>query len=388
MAINYRAPDVYIEEVSLGARPVEAVGTSTAGFIGVAPKGSAFPGEAVRVNSWADFVAKYTTASSSSTHLSHAVRGFFGNGGTVCYVVNMEGGTLEAALDALARIDDIAIVVTPGMTGASVYQAVLEHCETLQDRVAIFDVPERVDDLTLLEKVASDDSGTDGLRPPQTDRGFATVYYPWIRVIDSLNTRARTFVNVPPSGHMAGIWARTDGMRGVHKAPANESVRLAVDVSHRLTRSEHGDLNFNGVNVIRYYANEGVRVMGARTLADSASEYRYLNVRRLISMVQESIEESMRWVLFEPNDRPLWKSIRRDITAFLIRLWRAGALMGATADAAFYVKCDEETNPQENIDLGIVTTEIGLAPVKPAEFVVFRISQFVGGQESEEAPNA
>jgi len=121
--------------------------------------------------------------------------------------------------------------------------------------------------------------------------------------------------------------------------------------------------------------------MGARTVAAASSEYRYLNVRRLFCMVEESIDESMRWVLFEPNNIPLWKSIERDVSAFLSRLWRDGALQGASAQEAFFVKCDAETNPQDNIDAGIVTTVIGMAPVKPAEFVVFQISQYVGGTQ-------
>ncbi|MFN8565609.1 MAG: phage tail sheath subtilisin-like domain-containing protein [Anaerolineae bacterium] len=192
-------------------------------------------------------------------------------------------------------------------------------------------------------------------------------------------------VNVAPSGHIAGIWARSDATRGVHKAPANEIVRGALNVTRRLTRDEQGILNPVGVNVIRLFSGEGVRVMGARTVAAASSEYRYLNVRRLFSMVEESIAESMRWVIFEPNNIPLWKSIERDVTAFLLRLWRDGALMGATPQEAFFVKCDAETNPQENIDAGIVTTMIGMAPVKPAEFVVFLISQYAGGTEVQPA---
>jgi phage tail sheath protein FI len=178
---------------------------------------------------------------------------------------------------------------------------------------------------------------------------------------------------------MAGIYARTDVTRGVHKAPANESVRGALGVARLVTREEQGTLNQAGVNVIRQFPREGVMVWGARTLDDAASEWRYVNVRRLFNMVEESIGLSTRWVVFEPNDRTLWKSIERDIRAFLTLLWRDGALMGRTPDEAFFVQCNDETNPVEAIDAGIVTTRIGLAPVKPAEFVVFKIGQQPAG---------
>jgi phage tail sheath protein FI len=182
---------------------------------------------------------------------------------------------------------------------------------------------------------------------------------------------------------MAGIWARSDSTRGVHKAPANEPVRGALNVTYRVTDAEQGDLNSNGVNCIRFFPQEGILVWGARTVAEGSSEWRYLNVRRLFNMIEESIADSTRWVVFEPNDMGLWKSIRRDITAFLTLVWRDGALMGASPDQAFFVKCDAETNPTEVIDAGQVVTLIGIAPVKPAEFIVFRIGQQASGTKVE-----
>jgi len=401
MPVNYLAPDIYIEEVSLGTRPIQAVGTSTAGFVGIAPDKSAHVNEAVAIPNWSEFARQFVAEGSTSTPLSHAVRGFFDNGGSLCFVCNIGDGTLTAGLEVLATIDEIAIVAAPGYIGADAYDALLSHCENLQDRVAILDTPENVASLNQLTEVAtaappsrrrssteSTEGGepaeapaSSGLRPRQSDNGFGAVYFPWITVRDALSPGA--IVNVAPSGHIAGIWARSDATRGVHKAPANEIVRGALNVTRRLTRDEQGLLNPVGVNVIRLFSGEGIRVWGARTVAPASSEYRYLNVRRLFSMVEESIAESMRWVLFEPNSIPLWKSIERDITAFLMRLWRDGALMGATPQEAFFVKCDAETNPQENVDAGIVTTMVGMAPVKPAEFVIFRISQYVGGTQIE-----
>lgn len=407
--LNYMAPDIYVEEVPGGARPIQAVGTSTAGFVGEAPDPTRRLNEAVAINNWSQFMRVFVSEGSKSTPLSHAVYGFFLNGGSRCYVVNVgkdgpiaAGGRSRVGLEVLEQVDEVAIVAAPGYTDAASYDAVLAHCEKLKDRVGILDAPEQVDDITLLtqvalaEKKSSSKAGSSGeaggtaggegraaggLRARQSDGGYGAFYFPWITVRDPLSTNE--LVNVPPAGHIAGIWARTDATRGVHKAPANEAVRGALNLTYLLTRDEQGILNQSGVNCIRSFAREGIRVWGARTVADGSSEWRYLSVRRLFNMIEESIGTSTRWIVFEPNDRTLWKSIRRDISAFLTRMWRDGALMGRTPLEAFFVKCDEETNPPEVIDAGIVMTLIGIAPVKPAEFIVFRISQYAGGIETE-----
>jgi phage tail sheath protein FI len=403
--VNYQAPDIYIEEVPSGPRPIQAVGTSTAAFVGVAPDNRADKGSAVACNNWTEFRNRFfpkdadgnVAADTPWTHLAHAVFGFFQNGGTRCYVVAIDKGQpVRDGLELLRQIDEVAIVAAPGYTDAGSYDDLLEHCESMKDRVAVLDAVEKVSDLNQLVNVARAGSGgksgdeekegggkaaPQGLRPRQSPGGYGAFYYPWLVVRDPAD--ARGTVNVPPSGHIAGIWARNDATRGVHKAPANEPVRGALNLSHVLTRGEQALLNPAGINVIRFFAREGILVWGARTVADGASEWRYLNVRRLFNMIEESIAQSTRWIVFEPNDRTLWKSIRRDVSAFLTRLWNDGALMGSTTAEAFFVKCDEETNPPENIDAGIVTTLIGVAPVKPAEFIVFRISQFAGGVEVE-----
>ena len=394
----YNAPGIYVQEVSGGARPIQAVGTSTAAFVGVAPDAKAPRDRAIACNNWSQFVATFASSDNPrSTPLSHAVYGFFLNGGTRCYVVAVESGKpivgsgkKRAGLDLLESVDEVAIVAAPGFTDAASYDALLSHCENSSDRVAILDSVESADDIAKLTEVAkpsggsgSESGATAGLRPRLSKGGYGAFYYPWITVRDPFN--AAQNVNVAPSGHLAGIWARSDATRGVHKAPANETIRGALDVSHTLTRQEQAVLNPEGVNVIRFFQQEGVVVWGARTVDDGSSEWRYLSVRRLFNMIEESIANSTRWIVFEPNDQTLWKSIRRDINAFLTRVWRDGALMGSTPEEAFFVKCDEETNPPENIDAGIVTTLIGIAPVKPAEFIVFKISQFEGGTETEEA---
>jgi len=202
---------------------------------------------------------------------------------------------------------------------------------------------------------------------------YGAFYFPWITIRDPF--APSSIINVPPSGHIAGIYARTDATRGVHKAPANETVRGALNLTYNVTREEQADLNNLGVNCIRQFATQGIRVWGARTRADDP-QWRYLNVRRLFNQIEESIANGTRWVVFEPNDMSLWKSIRRDVTAFLTLLWRQGALMGATPEEAFFVQCDAETNPPELRDLGQVVTEIGVSIARPAEFVIFRVSQF------------
>jgi hypothetical protein len=398
----YASPGVYVEEVSGGARPIGAVGTSTAGFVGTAPDQGARPNEAVAVNSWSDFLRIFATAENpTSTALARAVYGFFDNGGGRCYVVNVSadepisgGGRRRSGLKLLEEIDEIAIVAAPGYHDTVSYEDILKHCELMGDRVAVLDPPTEFTDVEQLIRVGTAKARTPkkstepaepagetargGLRPRQSDYG--AFYVPWLVVRDPLTGE---LVETPPSGHVAGVWARTDTLRGVHKAPANEPVRGAVDLTYRVTRVEQDLLNPAGVNCIRFFPAEGIRVWGARTLAAEASEWRYLNVRRLFNMLKESIAGGTRWIVFEPNDGLLWRSIRRDISAFLTRVWRDGALYGRTPQEAFFVKCDEETNPPDIRDAGQVVTLIGVAPVKPAEFVVFKLSQSMLGSETE-----
>ncbi len=408
---NYSTPGVYIQEVSSGARPIQAVGTSTAAFVGVPPLSGAHLDEAVAINNREQFRREFCGDATEATPLAHAVFGFFLNGGQRCYVVNVgEGGALTGSgnkkkgLDLLEAIDEVAIVAAPGYSDTASYDAVLTHCERMEDRVAVLDAPEEVENIDRLKEVGAAPAAPTsrrtrregaeegvaepapappaaGLRPRQSDRGFGAFYFPWITVADPL--APTRLVNCPPSGHLAGIYARVDGNRGVHKAPANEVINGALNLTYRLTNAEQGALNDNGVNCLRFFQREGFRVWGARTLADPSSEWRYLNVRRLFNMVEESIAKSTRWVVFEPNDRSLWKSIERDVRAFLLQLWRDGALMGSSPEQAFFVMCNEETNPPESIDQGRVVTRIGLAPVKPAEFVIFQIGQTAAGAAIE-----
>lgn len=414
------APGVYVQEVPGGARPIGSVGTSTAAFVGAAPDDSARVNEAVAVNSWTQFVHTFASDATEGNALTHAVYGFFENGGGRCYVVNVpEGAQLAGAgrqrggLRVLEAIDEVAIVAAPGHTGPDAWEALLGHCEKLEDRVAICDLAADVDDVEALTRVGrsgappssrrrsgtdapseegsdestegaddasppADTGSDDGLRPRQSAYGAA--YFPHVVIRDPFSGSS---VATPPSGHIAGVWARTDLTRGVHKAPANEPLRGATDLTYSVTREEQSILNPAGINCVRFFPGEGILVWGARTLDAEASEWRYLPVRRLFNMLKESIGNGTRWIVFEPNDYMLWRSIRRDISAFLTRVWRDGALFGRTPEEAFFVKCDAETNPQEVRDAGQVVAIIGVAPVKPAEFVVFKLSQWSGGAEIE-----
>jgi phage tail sheath protein FI len=209
-------------------------------------------------------------------------------------------------------------------------------------------------------------------RPSVSMNGFGTAYFPWLVVNDALTAKP---VKVPPSGHVAGIWSSVK----VHQAPANIVVNGAIDLSYKVTGPEQGDLNSHGINCIRYFSNEGILVWGARTLAEESSEWRYVPVRRLLIMIEQTILRNTRFAVFQPNDPTLWKTITGAVTKFLRTVYHDGALMGATAEEAFFVKCDAESNPQEIIDLGQVVTVIGVAPVKPAEFIIFQIGQTEAG---------
>ena len=396
MPMNYAAPGVYVEEVPSGPKPIQPVGTRTAAFLGKAPEDGAHLGEAVAVDNWSQFVREFCGEKTVSTPLAHAVFGFFQNGGSRCYVVNLEtdsltgGGKAKAGLDLLETLDEVKIVAAPGYTSPVQQSDLLTHCENMRDRVAILEGPEKVDSIELLTRVGTtladgekpaEGQPKNGCAPRRSQGGYGAFYFPWLVVKDPLDKRTR-MVTVPPAGHIAGIYARSDAARGVQKAPGNEQVRGAVNVSYAVSRAEHDVLNPAGVNCIRLFSREGVVLYGARTVA-SDPEWKYLNVRRLFNMIEESIALSTRWVVFEPNDPMLWNSIVRDVRAFLMMLYRDGALMGRTPEEAFFVHCNEETNTRESIDLGLVVTRIGIAPVKPAEFVVFRIGQSSGGTNVE-----
>ncbi len=244
-----------------------------------------------------------------------------------------------------------------------VQKEMVNHCDLMGDRMAILDPLPGMKPLEMKTWINS----------AGYDSKFATIYYPWIGVMDPVTDKK---LNVPPSGHMAGIYARSDRERGVHKAPANEVVSNVLEVERQITKGEQEVLNPIGVNCIRTFSGRGIRVWGARTLSSDPA-WRYINVRRLFNYVEKSIERGTQWVVFEPNDPDLWARVKRDVTAFLKGVWDSGALFGSQQQA-FFVRCDEALNTADVRDRGQLIIEIGLAPVKPAEFVIFRLSQFSG----------
>jgi uncharacterized protein len=284
-------------------------------------------------------------------------------------------------IGGLAAIDEITMVCVPDLmtlaqNGSDVHLRDLQgkmiaHCENMGDRMAILDAPPNLLPQDILEW---------RMNTAGYDSKFATLYYPWLEVMDPLTNQP---MYVPPSGHVAGVWCRTDATRGVHKAPANEVVLGVNGLGFQVTQEEQGGLNKVGINCIRSFPGRGIRIWGARTLS-SYPEWRYLNVRRLFNYIAESIMEGTQWSVFEPNDERLWLQLRIAATNFLTRTWREGALFGASPAEAFYVKCDSETNPPDVIEAGQVIVEIGISPVKPAEFVIFRISQFTAGASEVE----
>lgn len=421
---EYLSPGVYVEEVPSAVQPIAGVSTSIAGFIGQVADDVQMPkipgkfrvqqdslgndledeeghplyvlddedekipvlytvadaGDPKLITSWAQFkttFGDFQTGDSPPAHrtLAHAVYGFFQNGGSRAWVTRITGDPtadddsveVTEVTDALAlyrAIDEITLVAVPGAIHQNVQGPVIEHCESTHDRFAILDGQRVTGDLTPA-----------AIQGSIADSDFAALYFPWILVFDP---GEKENIPMPPSGHLAGVYARVDGSRGVHKAPANEVIRGARGVERRLSKADQDGLNPDGINVIRQF-NGNVTVWGARTLAAlKKPEWKYINVRRLFLYLRESIDQGTQWVVFEPNTPELWAKITRNVTAFLTNVWRAGALFGSSAGEAFYVRCDAETNPQEVRDLGQVITEIGVAVVKPAEFVIFRISQWAG----------
>jgi phage tail sheath protein FI len=349
------------------------------------------PYRAKLIGNFAEYVRYFGGFSDESLqqdYLSRALYGFFDNGGTLCFVTRVEQGAddeqmaenLGRGLDTFNDIDEIALVAIPGCIEAIAQGKIVSHCENLQDRFAILDgQPLPKENGNEVDKTVATIQGE------VRDSTYAAMYWPWLdlgvkiknKEAEKPEEKEKTRY-YPPSGHMAGIYARVDNTRGVHKAPANETIRGAKDVEHRISKAHHGLLNPNGINVIRKF-DTNIKVYGARTLGGNENgEFKYINVRRLFLFLRESIDEGTQWVVFEPNTQELWQKIIRNINGFLTLVWRSGAFFGSTPQEAFFVKCDSELNPPEVREQGQVITQIGVAPVYPAEFVIFRISQIAG----------
>ncbi len=403
MANQYDAPGVYVEYLPSTGGLIQGVGTSTALFVAPCPGAPAGYDTAVPVGNFSRFLDNFATDDPGGDFLCHAARGFFENGGSRLYVVATKdaNGVIgdqqkRTGLWAARGIDEPAILAIPGVTDLAAQKAAINFCETRRDLFAVLDAPADVpsiDDLTKGGRITAQPQpdegdaedggktrragrGGGGLNPGPSEQGFGSFNFPWITVTDH---KTKAPVTCPPSGHIAGLYARVDAERGVHKAPANEPLRGVLNLRHKVDDAERGMLNRHGVNVILSTTRRGIRLFGARTIADqNSSDWRYVNVKRFLIFIEETLNQALLDSVFESNDRFLQAALKMRISSFLTQQWRAGALVGATPDKAFFVKCDSENNPPDEVALGKLCADVGLAIVRPAEFVIVRLSQSVG----------
>lgn len=270
------------------------------------------------------------------------------------------GAGKRTGIQSFLDNDVVSIMAIPGVTDPNVQLMLVAHCENLASRFAVLDIPR--DSKKVADVIAHRDI---------FDSNYAAMYHPWLTIFDPLDKKN---IAIPPSGSMLGIYARSDNTKGVHKAPANEVVRACVGLDCQFNKGEQDILNPKGVNLIRSFPGQGIRVWGARTVTSNAS-WKYINVRRLFIFIEESIKANTNWAVFEPNDEVLWVRVQRTINVFLTGLWRNGSLAGSSPEEAFFVNIGRNTMSQDDIDNGRLICVIGVAPVKPAEFVIFRISQ-------------
>lgn len=378
-----QAPGVYIEEFAALPPRIEGVPTATAGMVGVTKRG---PKRPALITSFDQFVRKFGAGLSEPAaplrdkwsldlqeggqwwQLHLAVKGFFDNGGQRLYVKRVHRENQSAlslddfvhGIQALKEVDEVSVCLAPGMWSARIHDALIKFCDSDRDSFAILDPPNGLD--------------IPGIRSfrQRFNTALAALYYPWLEVTDPDKGRD---VPLAPSGHIAGIYARVDIESGVHKAPANEPIRGITKLTRVITSADQALLNPEGVNALRFFPDRGNLVWGARTLS-SDPVWKYVNLRRLFIFLEHSIDKGTQWAVFEPNNEALWTKVRQSVGDFLSSLWREGMLPGSKSEQAFFVKCDRTTMTQEDLNQGRLICLIGVAPVKPAEFVIFRIGQW------------
>lgn len=369
---SYSTPGVYVEETSSRVKAIEGVPTSVTAFVGPTLAVPVKRGDHPLLTSVAEFAAIYGGpddlmlggGGSALNYLAHAVGAFFEGGGQRLYVApTPPEGSRQDYADALAGLDDISeitLVAAPGIATDEVTRLLLDHVEAPRRyRFAVLDTPKSA---TAAEV--------------QTFRGaydskHAALYYPWVLAANPLGGAQ---IALPPSGFACAVFARTDVERGVWKAPANEVVRGALGLEQDVDTGLQEVLNPLGVNCIRALSGRGIRIWGARTIS-SDPLWKYVNVRRLMTHLEASLDAGLQWAVFEPNGADLWAKIARTATDFLYNLWRDGGLLGAKSEQAFFVRCDLSTMTQADLDAGGLVCVIGVAVVRPAEFVIFRVSQ-------------
>ncbi|GAB5437140.1 phage tail sheath family protein [Falsiruegeria mediterranea] len=368
---EFSGPGVYVEELQGDAPSIVMCGTSVTVLIGHLPV-SDLPIETLlpvlsngssdlQYSDWPDCVLK------------RAVHGFVQNGGRDLYVLGVPANDTKIETEPLELLDrnlDIHLVAAPGFVDAQSHAALIDHCETHENRFAVLDGPAQVSN-------ASDFAGI-----PLARTGKAAMYLPWFL---AGNKDAPT-EPTPPSGHVCGVFARVAHDRGVWKAPANERVIDAHVLTQDLTDADQEGLNAANVNALRQIKGRGIRIWGARTRAPKGHEMRYVSERRLMSMVEQSLLRGIEWVAFEPNEPPTWTRVRAQVSAFLTAIWRSGALVGETVEQSYFVRCGPETMTQSDLDQGRLVCEVGVSTLRPAEFSILRI-EFQTALPNPEAPS-
>lgn len=467
---NYLRPDVYVEEVSTGEKPITSTATSIGAFVGVTARGQV--GKAIQVTSWTDFINKFAKGMSTpflrSSDLAHAVYGFYQNGGSICYVTRVaidsmakaqlvnEELTITAkdegawandvlAVEIKANASNFDVIVTLNSEVVETFEAVSNDIESpnffgeiinsksnyiqiSNDQTLVVTAKKAMTDGAYAYNTVKDKNYTDGLKsldviynvnliavpgittdavvkglvdyaterkafavvdaPLNTEadtealstfrdkfNGNGAIYFPWGKIVDPLSSNV-ALKNCPPCGHIMGIYARTDANRGVHKDPAGEEavVKGFVDLTAKVTNAQLEVLNPKGVNCILARPNSGIVVWGARNIGNDSAKP-YVSDIRYDLMVKQSLYDGTQWAVFEPNDDNLLERLSTSLASFLDLQWRNGALLGATSDEAYYVKCDSELNDETSKNNGLLVAEIGYSKKKPAEFVVIRIVQ-------------
>jgi phage tail sheath protein FI len=351
-----KPPGIYIQNIASHPQPIEGVSTSTVAFLGETQTG---PNTPTLVTSWVDYQKVFGGYFGEGKYLPYAVEGFFLNGGQRCYGCKVVNSDYASAIANIEKVDEVSIVYSPNAQAvAGLADALISHCERLRKRFVIFDSLKGQDPSSVTKPHES---------------SFAALYYPWINIKEATTGR---LCLVPPGGHIAGIYARVDIEQGVHKAPANQVVKGAVGTEFSGNQNLLEPLNSQGINTIRSFPDRGIRVWGARTLS-SDLETRYVNVRRLLIYLEQSITKGTAWATFELNNQATWTKVKSAIENFLTQAWTAGMILGATQQEAYFVKCDRSMMTQNDIDNGRLIVLIGVAPVKPAEFIIFRIAQTI-----------
>jgi phage tail sheath protein FI len=375
---EYSSPGVYVEETTFRAHDIQPASTDLTLFVGVLP-GDPDPAPCV-VSGWQEFVDAWGSPSSidlasiaSPNYLAYAALAYFENGGReLCVVpVGSANGEPQAndyavALASSLAFADISLVHAPGASTLAQREAIedllVAHVESEPGRFLILDPP------------AAQDLAQVRAQRTRLDTSHAALYYPWVVANDALAADGAASVTLPPGGFMCGIQVRTAIEQGIHKPPANRVILGALDFETRLNKSEQEVLNPEGINCLRAFEGRGLRVWGARTMG-SDPEWKYVNARRYFDYLRRSLDHGTRWAVFERNGETLWKNLRSVIEDFLLNEWRGGALQGGKPEQAWFVRCDRSTMTQEDIDEGRLVCLVGVATLRPAEFVIFRLSQ-------------